>query len=87
VTNEISLTDRVAPYAERVRVELEKAPAGLSVKELQTKLSAEGPISERLVRDGLERLQFLGALVITRKIEPHKRGMSPFTYALRPVAS
>jgi ribosome-binding protein aMBF1 (putative translation factor) len=75
---EIQPTDRVAPYADLVRSELRKTEAGLSVKELQERLS----ISERLVRDGVERLQFLKEVKVYRPLEAKKRGMSAFVYQL-----
>lgn len=71
--------DRAAAYAEQVRQALQAASAPLSVKELLESCS----LSERLVRDGLERLIFSGAVVMTKRYVARRRGPPPLVYSLR----
>jgi predicted ArsR family transcriptional regulator len=71
--------DRASAYADRVRHALSSALEPLSVKELKAVCS----LSERLVRDGLERLQMSGELVMAKKYVANRRGPPALVYRLR----
>lgn len=70
--------DRAGAYAALVRAELRKADAPLTVRELMARLH----LSERLIRDGLNRLVFLNEVVVRQRIVTGFRGLPPWTYAL-----
>lgn len=76
----VSPSGRDSAYADVVRAALKKAPAPLSAKELRDLLG----LSERLVRDGIERLISDGEVAVSRRVTPHKRGAPPLVYAVKP---
>ena len=78
-TPSVPARDRAAVYADLVRKALAAAPEPLSAKELQDVCG----LSERLVRDGLERLTLSGELVTSRRYVAHRRGLPPVVYAIR----